>query len=145
MPAKVGKKMTQTKIDIDHAEAPELIQALAKKPCPCPGHKIYMHHSPCLDIEAGHGKLLCGGDGLANPWASSEVCPYCGGEGAEYGNCEDCNDSGRAPKDVGLLELVERFPNEVIGALEHEYVVCDEGPDFMLAALRAVVLSGQNQ
>lgn len=114
--------MTQIKIDIDRAEAPEIIRALAEQPC---GHTWgpSMHPGavpmPELDKLHPHPKYCdCQGLSLANPWAS-EACS--GGLGCLdcvakpeplvhdaliYARGHVCNGSGRVPKAVGLSLII---------------------------------------
>ena len=150
--------MTQT-IDCAHAEAPELNRWLAEQPCP---------ESSCIDglleqmCDCGDGPDLhmkkheaCNGLGLAFQWAS-EKCHH-GAIIDDVGvrwpkeKCPMCNGSGRAPKAVGLEDVMRQAPSlgdfeDILVALqyEHDRAINEGGkPDYTLAALRAVAKSLQ--
>ncbi len=151
--------MTQAKIDINHAEAPELIRALTEQPCPCPADGVTPIHDMTVCGPAAHSTLCpCYPSGLANPWAS---LPCSGGLGCLdcvarpvplvhdaliYTRRRVCNGSGRVPKAVGVEELFGQAPSlgdfcNILAALRSEHVrAINEGgpPDYLLAALRAI-------
>ena len=95
--------MTQT-LEIAHAEAPELQRWLAEQPCQF-----------CRAKDEGIPHQGCQGTGLAFPWASSgEGCPFCGGASrpppeGDNSPCEDCDDTGRVPKAVGLDTILNEL------------------------------------
>lgn len=149
--------MTQT-IDPTKANIEKLTRWLAEQPCQCDsgvcrkGDPIYCSSCfpPC--------------DGLAFSWASEECsnrlgCPACVAkpkplvhDALIYARGHVCNGSGRVPKAVGLEELMELYPDDFWNftktKADGEWRVVFRLRDYygetpLLAALRAVVLSGQ--
>lgn len=81
--------------------------------------RLWLATLPCPD-GARCPVSNCKTFGLALPWASLE-CPWCRGIGQDLPSkrpCNRCGGSGRAPKALGLEELLERFPMSLRSPIE---------------------------